>query len=71
MKKVLSILLVSAFFCGIAMAGNIPKVKKTLPFSKGINLPVWMEYGRFNTLLYGKKDFENIKSIGVEAVRVP
>ena len=71
MKKTLSILLVSALFCGMAMAGTVPKVKKQLPFSKGINLPVWMEYGRFNTLLYGKKDFENIKSIGVEAVRIP
>lgn len=71
MKKFLSFSLALALFCAMAAAGGVPKVKKQLQFSKGINLPVWMEYGRFNTLLYGKKDFEDIKSIGVEAVRVP
>ena len=71
MKKILSVLLVLAFFCSIAAAASVSKVKKQLPFSKGVNLPVWMEYGRFNTMLYGKKDFENLWTIGVEAVRVP
>jgi endoglucanase len=72
MKKTFSALFATLLFLsGALFAAETPKVKKQLPFSKGINLPVWMEYGRFNTLLYGKKDFENIKSLGVEAVRVP
>ena len=72
MKKTFSALFATLLFLsGALFAAETPKVKKQLPFTKGINLPVWMEYGRFNTLLYGKKDFENIKSLGVEAVRVP
>lgn len=72
MKKLLcAFLAAAALFSGAVFANNVPKVKKRLPFSKGVNLPVWMEYGRFNTLLYGRKDFENIKSIGIEAVRIP
>ena len=71
MKKTVFTILLLALFCGTSLGAQIPRVKKQLPFSKGINLPVWMEYGRFNSLLYGKKDFENIKSLGVEAVRVP
>ena len=71
MKKFFSILLVSALFCGILSAGNVPKIQKALPFSKGVNMPVWMEGSRLNTLLYNKKDFENAKSLGVEVVRVP
>ena len=70
-KQLCAIFAAAAILSSGLFAANAPKVKKQLPFSKGINLPVWMEYGRFNTLLYGKKDFENIKSIGVEAVRVP
>ena len=58
-------------FSGSLLFAKAPKVKICLPFRKGINLPVWMEYGKFNALLYGKKDFENIKSLGVEAVRIP
>ncbi len=71
MKKIVSIIAAMALFCGTELAAQTPRVKKQMPFNKGINLPVWMEYGRFNTLLYGRKDFENIKSLGVEAVRVP
>ena len=72
MKKTFSALFATLLFLsGALFATETPKVKKQLPFTKGINLPVWMEYGRFNTLLYGKKDFENIKSLGVEVVRVP
>jgi endoglucanase len=71
MKKILlAFAAASALFCGHLWA-KAPKANKTLPFSKGVNMPVWMEYGRFNSLLYGKKDFENLKSIGVEAVRIP
>lgn len=48
-----------------------PQVKKRLPFTKGINMPVWMEGARLNAGLYGKRDFENLKSLGVEVVRLP
>ena len=48
-----------------------PKVQKSLPFSKGINVPVWMEGTRLNSGLYGKSDFENIRRLGVEVVRLP
>ena len=71
MKKLLSTLLVSAVLCASALAESVPKVQKALPFSKGINMPVWLEGSRLNTLLYNKKDFENIKSLGVEVVRLP
>ncbi len=72
MKKLISFFLALNLFCGLGLyAQKVQGVKKSLPFSKGINLPGWMEYNRLNTLLYGKQDFENLKSMGVEIVRVP
>lgn len=52
---------------------KIPKVNKTLPFSKGINLTLWLEHWDdiYATFLYDKQAFINIKSLGVEAVRLP
>ncbi|MBQ4496790.1 MAG: glycoside hydrolase family 5 protein [Spirochaetaceae bacterium] len=71
MKRFFCLLLV-LMVCACAFAQNgVPRVNKTLPFSKGINLTVWMEYSRMNTLMYGRKDFENIKSLGVEVIRLP
>jgi endoglucanase len=72
MKKLISFFLALNLFCGLGLyAQKVQGVKKSLPLSKGINLPGWMEYNRLNTLLYGKQDFENLKSMGVEIVRVP
>ncbi len=71
MKKILSILFAALLLCGTGLSAQAQKVQKTLPFSKGINMPVWLESSRLNVLLYGKKDFENIKSMGVQAVRLP
>ena len=50
------------------------QVKKTMPYAKGLNLSEWLEHGAFGNVrkcIYGKKDFENIKSLGVEIIRVP
>lgn len=72
MKKILSIVLSILVVAGVAFsAENVLQVKKTLPFSKGINLPGWLEYSRSNTMSFGKKDFENIKSLGAEVLRLP
>ena len=67
-----AVLLFAFVLCAVVFAqNNVPRTNKALPFNKGINLTVWMEYSRMNTLMYGRKDFENIKSLGVEVVRLP
>lgn len=72
MKKIIGILLSLMLLTGLAFSAEpILKVNKKLPFSKGLNLPQWLEYSRSNTMLYGKKDFENIKAMGVEVIRLP
>ena len=71
MKKLVFAAVSTALICALAFSQGCPKAKKALPFSKGINLPGWMEYSRLNTGLYGKGDFENIKSLGVEVIRLP
>lgn len=72
MKRFLAVLLSCLLFFGsVYSAENVIKTNKKLPFSKGVNLPGWLEYNRNNTLLFGKKDFENIKSLGVEVLRLP
>lgn len=72
MKKNIGIIFSLMLLTGLAFsAENFSKVNKELPFSKGINLPQWLEYNRSNTMLYGKKDFENIKAMGVEVIRLP
>lgn len=70
MKKHILALAFLLFLANFPFFGS-PQIQKRLPFSKGVNLPVWMESSRLNTALYGKKDFENIKSLGVEVVRLP
>ena len=67
-----AVFLFAFVLCTVVFAqNNVPRTNKALPFNKGINLTVWMEYSRMNTLMYGRKDFENIKSLGVEVVRLP
>lgn len=72
MKKII----IAVLCCFIVLSNlysenSIPKVQKELPFSKGLNLSNWLEYSRNNTMRFGKKDFENIKSLGVEVIRLP
>lgn len=72
MKKFLSLIFSLILLTGMVFsAEKLSKVKKELPFSKGLNLPQWLEYSRSNTMLYGKKDFENVKAMGVEVIRLP
>ena len=71
MKRI-AVFLFAFVLCTVVFAqNNVPRTNKALPFNKGINLTVWMEYSRMNTLMYGRKDFENIKSLGVEVIRLP
>lgn len=44
------------------------------PFSKGVNLTNWLEYRPakdINPEYYTKKDFENVKALGCDVVRLP
>ena len=53
---------------------KVPVVEKKMPYTKGLNLTQWLEpfgAGNSSSTRYGKTDFENIKSLGVEIVRVP
>ena len=62
------------FLTGAAFAAGVPRVNKTMPYAKGLNLSEWLEVGGFGNVrkcIYGKQDFENIKSLGVEIIRVP
>ena len=76
-SKVVSALL--AVFCclnsGLAAKDTVPqKVNVTMPFSKGINLTGWLEdygSGNYSSIYIGKQDFEDIKSLGVEIIRIP
>ena len=62
------------FLTGAAFAAGVPRVNKTMPYAKGLNLSEWLEVGGFGNVrkcIYGKQDFENIKKLGVEIIRVP
>lgn len=62
------------FLTGAAFATGVPRVNKTMPYAKGLNLSEWLEVGGFGNVrkcIYGKQDFENIKELGVEIIRVP
>ena len=72
----ISIVLVSEFFAQKSSdrQQNVSKVEKTMPYTKGLNLSGWLEaYGNSNASSerFGRQDFEDIKSLGVEIVRVP
>lgn len=62
-----------AAIAAIAVCAGVfgERVRRELPFSRGVNLPGWLEYGRMNTRLYGRKDFEDIRRLGADVVRVP
>ena len=62
------------FLTGAAFAAGVPRVNKSMPYAKGLNLSEWLEVGGFGNVrkcIYGKQDFENIKKLGVEIIRVP
>ena len=70
MKKLIAlVLLLAAATCLFAA-----KVNKIMPFTKGLNLSIWLEDlggGNSRSLLFNRQDFEDIKSLGVEIVRIP
>lgn len=75
-KPLLKLVLTAAilFLTGAAFAAGVPRVNKTMPYAKGLNLSEWLEVGGFGNVrkcIYGKQDFENIKKLGVEIIRVP
>jgi endoglucanase len=50
------------------------RVNAHVPFSKGVNLTNWFQssdLGQVQFSKYTKKDFENIKSLGCDVIRLP
>lgn len=79
---ILGIFTADSFAAASKTSGTSQQVKKTMPFTKGLNLAVWLEanytpdgkvaaLSDSNRLRFGKQDFEDIKSLGVEIVRIP
>ena len=76
MKKLIALVLLFAVVTCLfaAKEKEVPKVNKVMPFTKGLNLTGWLEgYDNSNwrSELFGRQDFEDIKSLGVEIVRIP
>ena len=47
---------------------------KSIPFSKGLNLSDWFNVSEaywFNTDVYTENDFDQLKSLGIDVVRLP
>ncbi|MBO4728173.1 MAG: cellulase family glycosylhydrolase, partial [Spirochaetaceae bacterium] len=78
MKKLYSFIfamlfLFSATFVFAAKTKEVPKVEKTMPFSKGINLGEWLcDYGNgnVNSSYFERQDFDDMKALGIEIVRL-
>ncbi len=76
MKRI-AVLLFVFLACVSAFAAKekeVAKVNKVMPFTKGLNLSGWLEdLGRGNSrsLMFNRQDFEDIKSLGVEVIRIP
>ena len=74
MKKIIALvlLLASATCLFAAKEKEVPRVNKTLPFSKGINICHWLTaYNKPDEVAnYGKQDFEDIKTLGADITRL-
>lgn len=61
-------------FANLTLAAKeveVPRVNKTLPFSKGINFTLWLDGDQpANVANFGKQDFEDIKSLGADITRL-
>ena len=61
-------------FANLTLAAKekeLPRVNKTLPFSKGINLTCWLDHEQpYDVANFGKQDFEDIKSLGADITRL-
>ena len=79
MKKLYSLIFVmlfvfSAAFVFAAKEKTPPKVEKTMPFSKGLNLSNRVEGhedSNWRSVYFDRQDFEDIKSLGIEIIRFP
>ena len=57
----------------LASSDELPGIQES-PFSKGVNLPVWFQQSSAQQVFFGyykKKDFEDIKSLGADVIRLP
>jgi len=65
---------ISVFFLVIVFVMPCVSMTQQAPFSRGVNLTGWFQAGsvrqiQFNR--YSRKDFENIKSLGCDVIRLP
>jgi endoglucanase len=68
MKKIILIIFITL------LAGKMEFVKAQTPFNRGINLTGWFQTTSTHQIQfskYTKKDFENIKSLGCDVIRLP
>src|SRR5665647_291236 len=59
---------------GIFLGGILELTHAQAPFSRGVNLTGWFQTSNPRQIQfskYSKKDFENIKSLGCDAIRLP
>ena len=73
MKKPLLLFLISFLILSPNLSPLLSQPKP--PFKHGFNLTMWMQQGndinKLNFGAYGKKDLENIKSLGADVIRLP
>lgn len=77
MKKLLSCLLIAVI--SIITVNAAPKNKEiqksvSAPFTRGVNFSSWLEFknaDQLNPYYYTKMDFENVKAMGCDVVRLP
>ena len=70
MKHLLRILLIIA----LLLTTSMHLVQAQAPFQKGVNLTGWFQASDAHGIQFrkfGKKDFENIKSLGCDVIRLP
>src|ERR1035437_1959167 len=68
MKKI-KLLIIS-----ICLLGMLPSIQAATPFSRGVNLTGWFQTSGTRQIQfskYTKKDFQNIKSLGSDVIRLP
>jgi endoglucanase len=61
-------------FLGICFSALAPVYAQDVPFSRGINLTNWFQASSANEIqftLYTKHDFEQIRSLGCDVIRLP
>ncbi len=74
MKKFFAVLLAACFCISVFAENEVTGVDVTMPFSKGVNLSQWLEPfsgGNSTSTMFSKQDFIDMKSLGVEIVRIP